>query len=177
MARLLQMLWWTDVEFVTEMVAHAYQVLLDRRSVKTRQVSRKEWLRVGTTSSPVLSTGSRKWDMTWIGGDRSLHPTRQRPKVHLMTRICSTGLQSGQDAVCLVVEVRWNERSPFSCIDVLCACVYIYIRQLSSFRAPMLWFIDLTVAICHIQYTFLTKHENTRSPPFSYDTKMAADSY
>ena len=65
--------------------------------------------------------------------------------------------------------------------------VYIYVRQLSSFRAPTLWFIDLTVATCHIQYTFLslsifftrkrTKHENTRSPPFSYDTKMAADGY
>ena len=33
--------------------------------------------------------------------------------------------------------------------------VYIYIRQLSSFRAPLLWFIDETVATCHIQCTFL----------------------
>ena len=41
-------------------------------------------------------------------------------------------------------------------INALCACVYIYIRQLSSFRTPMLWFIDLTVATCHIQYTFLS---------------------
>ena len=39
---------------------------------------------------------------------------------------------------------------------MLCAPVYIYIRQLSSFRAPTLWFIDLTVATCHIQYTFLS---------------------
>ena len=50
--------------------------------------------------------------------------------------------------------------------------VDIYIRQLSSFRAPTLWFIDLTVATCHIQSTFLSlcqfiftrkqrKHENT----------------
>ena len=49
-----------------------------------------------------------------------------------------------------------------------------------------MWFILLTVATCHIQYTFLslcrfcftrkqTKHENTRSPPFSYHTKMAAN--
>ena len=58
------------------------------------------------------------------------------------------------------------------------ACVYIYIRQLSSFMAPTLWFIDLTAATCHIQYTSLSlcqgffflftikrpKHENTRSP-------------
>ena len=71
-------------------------------------------------------------------------------------------------------------------INALRARVYIYIRQLSSFRAPTLWFIDLTVATCHIQYIFWqfpfftrkrTKHENTRSPPFSYDTKMAADGY
>ena len=76
------------------------------------------------------------------------------------------------------------ERTSLS-INALCTCVYIYIRQLSSFRAPTLWFIDLTVATCHIQYTseFMpifftrkrTKHENTRSPPLSYDTKMAAD--
>ena len=39
---------------------------------------------------------------------------------------------------------------------MLCAPVYIYIRQLSSFRAPTLWLIDLTVATCHIQDTFLS---------------------
>ena len=32
--------------------------------------------------------------------------------------------------------------------------VSIYIWHLSSFRTPTLWFIDLTVATCHIQYTF-----------------------
>ena len=41
-------------------------------------------------------------------------------------------------------------------INAFRACVYIYIRQLNSFRAPTLWFIDLTVATCHIQYTFLS---------------------
>ena len=50
-------------------------------------------------------------------------------------------------------------------INAFCACVYIYIRQLSYFRAPTLWFIDLTVATCHIQYTFLSLcqffHEKT----------------
>ena len=33
-------------------------------------------------------------------------------------------------------------------INALRACVYIYMRQLSSFIAPTLWFIDLTVATC-----------------------------
>ena len=41
-------------------------------------------------------------------------------------------------------------------INALRACVYIYIRQLSNFRAPTLWFIDVTVATCHIQYAFLS---------------------
>ena len=41
-------------------------------------------------------------------------------------------------------------------INVLRACVYIYNRQLSSFRVPTLWFIGLTVATCHIQYTCLS---------------------
>ena len=40
-------------------------------------------------------------------------------------------------------------------INALRACVYTYIRQRSSFRVPMLWFIDLALATCHIQYTFL----------------------
>ena len=40
-------------------------------------------------------------------------------------------------------------------INALHACI-IYIRQLSrSSRAPTLWFIELTVATCYIQYTFL----------------------
>ena len=44
-------------------------------------------------------------------------------------------------------------------LSVLMLCVpvfYIYIQQLSSFRAPTLWFIHLTVTTCHIQYTFLS---------------------
>ena len=70
-------------------------------------------------------------------------------------------------------------------INALRACVYIYMRQLSSFRVPTLWFIHLTVATCHIQYfsEFMpiffmrkwTKHENTQSTPFSYHTEMAAN--
>ena len=48
-------------------------------------------------------------------------------------------------------KMAYNE---FVSINALCACLYIYIRQLSS--APTLWFIDLTVATCHIQYTFLS---------------------
>ena len=41
-------------------------------------------------------------------------------------------------------------------INALRACVYVYVWQFSSFRAPMLWFIDMAVATCHIQYTFLS---------------------
>ena len=41
-------------------------------------------------------------------------------------------------------------------INALHACVYIYIQQLRSSRAPTLWFIDQTVATCHIQYTCLS---------------------
>ena len=60
-------------------------------------------------------------------------------------------------------------------INALHACVYICIWQLSSIRVPMLWFINLTVATCRIQHTFLSlcqffykkKHITTWSPPFS----------
>ena len=41
-------------------------------------------------------------------------------------------------------------------LSVLMLNVYIYVRQLSSFRAPTLWFIDLTVATCRLQYTFMS---------------------
>ena len=41
-------------------------------------------------------------------------------------------------------------------LSTLHACVYVYIWQLSPFRAPTLLFINLTVTTCHIQYTFLT---------------------
>ena len=74
------------------------------------------------------------------------------------------------------------------CKVVMHLCLYIYIWQLSSFRVPTLWFIDLTDATCHIQNTFLSLCEfffawenwwNTRilSLPFSYDMKVAANSY
>ena len=69
-------------------------------------------------------------------------------------------------------------------VVMLCTCVYIYILQLSFLNtAPMLWFIDLTVITCHIQYTLLSwchffykkkdKTQNTTSLSFSYETKMA----
>ena len=44
-------------------------------------------------------------------------------------------------------------------LDALCVRAYISIRQLSSFRASTLWFLDLAVATCHIQYTFLSLHQ------------------
>ena len=73
-------------------------------------------------------------------------------------------------------------------ILMLYAPVFIF----TSFRAPTLWFIDLTVTNCHIQYTFLSlchffyeKTDKTRkySPVHHfrtctmYDTKMAAGGY
>ena len=50
--------------------------------------------------------------------------------------------------------------------NALRACVYIYIRRLSSFRVPTLWFMDLTVATCHIQYTFLSLRQFVKSAMF-----------
>ena len=50
----------------------------------------------------------------------------------------------------------WEFVKKLSHYTVLCGPVYIYIRQISSFRAPTLWFIDLIVTTCHIQYTFLS---------------------
>ena len=48
-----------------------------------------------------------------------------------------------------------NNGTIFSSISIYNA-LRAFIRQLSSFTAPTLWFIDLTVATCHIQYNFLT---------------------
>ena len=69
-------------------------------------------------------------------------------------------------------------------INALRAFVYVYTRQLSSFRVSTLWFIELTVATCHIQYTFLSlcqilsrENEQNTSPPFSHETKVVADGY
>ena len=33
-------------------------------------------------------------------------------------------------------------------------CLYLHPAELSSFMVPTLWFIDLTVSTCHIEYTF-----------------------
>ena len=41
-------------------------------------------------------------------------------------------------------------------IEALLCLPFIYIWELSSFRVPTLWFIDLTVATCLIRYTFLS---------------------
>ena len=56
---------------------------------------------------------------------------------------------------CVALRRQTTQRSSLG-INALRACVYIYIRQLSSFRATTLWFIDLAVATCYIQYTFLS---------------------
>ena len=47
---------------------------------------------------------------------------------------------------------RWGSLSS----NAFHACVYIYIQQLRSFRVPMLWFINLTVPTCLVQYIFLS---------------------
>ena len=68
---------------------------------------------------------------------------------------------------------------------ILCAPVFMFTSGSSALLGLS---IDLTFAACHIQYTFLSlcqfffmrkweKHENTQSPPFSYDMKMAANGY
>ena len=73
-------------------------------------------------------------------------------------------------------------KEALSVFNALSVCVYI-IRQLSSLRAPTLWFIDLTTWLLTIFNTLFwlytnffrrkrTKHENTRSLSLSYHMKM-----
>ena len=56
----------------------------------------------------------------------------------------------------MVKNQAFNIKEALTVYNVLHACVYIYIQQLSSFRALTLWFIYLTVATCHIQYILLS---------------------
>ena len=49
-------------------------------------------------------------------------------------------------AAAVVREMSYLKSFP----NALRACVYIYIRQLSSFRAPTLCFIEPIVPTCHI---------------------------
>ena len=94
---------------------------------------------------------------------------------------------------CLLCWIRWPAYKMLPTFKedlsvlMLCTRVNIYIQQLSSFRAPKLWFIDLAVATnlpCSIHFSGFvsicfkrkwTNHENTQSPPFSYDTKMTTN--
>ena len=86
----------------------------------------------------------------------------------------------------MMASVWKSPENPCLSINALRACVYIYIRQLSSFRAPT--FCCLSIWMSYLPYSLRfsefmpisftrkrTKHENTRSPPFSYHTKRAAD--
>ena len=56
------------------------------------------------------------------------------------------------------------------------------VQKRSSFRAPTLWFIDLAVATCHIQYTFCVyaifflRENGQNIKIYLYHTKMATDS-
>ena len=53
--------------------------------------------------------------------------------------------------------LEFTERCSLA-VTALRACVSIYLRQFNSFRTPMLWFIDLNVASCHIHScTFLSE--------------------
>ena len=59
-------------------------------------------------------------------------------------------------------------------------CVYIYIQQLSCFRAPTWWFIELIVAFLILWQFF--SGEKDKAQKYSnfailYDTKMVADGY
>ena len=92
---------------------------------------------------------------------------------HLICKIHLVSLSSFPLPLPLLL-LLYTHFKEFLSINALCTFVHIYIWQLSSFRAPTLWFIGLTVATCHIQYTFLslwqfffnrrwTKCENTQS--------------
>ena len=106
------------------------------------------------------------------------------PSISKDLNICKTGNECEK--------LTWwplfgNPRRILVSVLMLCAPVFIFTSgQLSSFRAPTLWFIDLNVATCHIHYAFLSLFpflsrenvQNTKilgSPPFSYHTKRAAD--
>ena len=62
---------------------------------------------------------------------------------HLICKIHLVSLSSFPLPLLLLLYTPFKE---FLSINALCTFVHIYIWQLSSFRAPTLWFIDLTVA-------------------------------
>ena len=87
-------------------------------------------------------------------------PSSSPPPPHLLSQAKDIYSKSKRYSLFRAEDIQWIDFSPFPhkllSINALRARVYIYIRQLSSFRAPTLWFIDLTVATCHTQYTFLS---------------------
>ena len=88
---------------------------------------------------------ARKQSMAWMETDYSKH-THFRWKIKWRLELLGA----------LRIMGETTPLRGFLSVNALRACVYIYMRQLSSFRAPTLWFIALTVATCHIQYTFLS---------------------
>ena len=95
----------------------------------------------------------RNWTSKWSGNDLDLDSDQILKPIHSLGWI-------------IWIAIFKRALSLSLSINALRACTHIYIQQLSSFRAPTLWFIDLTVATCHIQYTFLSLwkiiHEKTR---------------
>ena len=64
-------------------------------------------------------------------------------------QMCSNPPKQNKTKKCFWTKLSKNFKR--GSLSTLHACVYVYIWQLSSFRAP-----TLTVTTCHIQYTFLT---------------------
>ena len=83
----------------------------------------------------------------------------QSTRVSTLVLVSSRFKRTFSCAYAYACVVRLNQPSMlffFSCLNALRACVYIYIQLLSYFRAPTLWFIDVTIATCHVRYTFLS---------------------
>ena len=107
---------------------------------------------------------SKKWESQHDKGDASKEQKRRGPSQVTDKVPWYDRAQAIPDAFIQSFHYTWNRtkrntgqqlRSSLS-INALRAFVSIFIRQPSSFRAPTLWFNDLTVATCHIQYTFLS---------------------
>ena len=106
---------------------------------------------------------SKKWESQHDKGDASKEQKRRGPSQVTDKVPWYDRAQAIPDAFIQSFHYTWNRtkrktgqelRSSLS-INALRACVSIYIRQPSSFRAPTLWFIDLTVATCHTLCFFI----------------------
>ena len=69
---------------------------------------------------------------------------------------CIPGCKQKQGSQVHLFKVLTMVKRPSQAVNALRAWVYIYTLLLSYFRVLSLWFIDLTVATCYIQYIFLS---------------------